>query len=125
LYEVLLLPLSAMREASVVQGVTILLGAAMAKLVFDMLRRLGHARVVALAGATLAWSLPALANTSIGVKPDVFVALCVVAMVWFGWNLLQDGRRADLAWIFACAGIAVSAKLIAFSYVGAAGLACL
>lgn len=125
LYEVLLLPLSAMREASVVQGVTILLGAAMAKLVFDMLRRLGHARVVALAGATLAWSLPALANTSIGVKPDVFVALCVVAMVWFGWNLLQDGRRADLAWIFACAGLAVSAKLIAFSYVGAAGLACL
>lgn len=125
LYEVLLLPLSAMRESSAVQGVTILLGAALARLVFDMLRRLGHTRVVALAGATLAWSLPALANTSIGVKPDVFVALCVVSMVWFGWNLLQQGRRADLAWIFVCAGLAVSSKLIAFSYVGAAGLACL
>jgi hypothetical protein len=55
----------------------------------------------------------------------VFVAFCVVAMIWFGWNLLRDGRRADLAWIFACAGLAVSSKLIAFSYVGAAGLSCL
>lgn len=124
LYEVLLLPLSAMREYSVVRGFGIVLGGLIARLAYDMLCRLGHTRAVALAGATVVWSLPALAGASIGPKPDVFVALLAVAMVWFGWNLRQ-GRRADLAWVFACAGVAVSAKLVAFAYVGAAGLGCL
>lgn len=125
LYEVLCLPLSALREHSAVQGLAIVFGAAIARLAFDLLRRLGHARTPALAGAVLVWSLPTLANTSISAKPDVFAAFCIVAMVWFGWNLLQDGRRADLAWLFACAGLAVSSKLLALSYVGVLGLACL
>lgn len=125
LYEVLLLPMWAMRENSAVQGVTIAIGGIIALLSHMMLRRLGHTPAVALAGAALAWSIPALSNASISVKPDVLVALCGVAMVWFAWNLLQHGRRADLCWVFACAGIAVSSKLIAYPYVGAAGLACL
>ncbi|MBB5208915.1 glycosyltransferase family 39 protein [Chiayiivirga flava] len=125
LYEVLCLPLSALREHSAVQGLAIVFGAAIARLAFDLLRRLGHARTPALAGAVLVWSLPTLANTSISAKPDVFAAFCLVAMLWFGWNLLQDGRRADLAWLFACAGLAVSSKLLALSYVGVLGFACL
>lgn len=125
LYEVLLLPIWAMRENSATQGVTILVGGIIAMLAHAMLRRRGHTQAVALAGAALAWSIPALSNASVSVKPDVLVALCVVAMVWFSWNLLQHGRRADLCWVFACAGIAVSSKLIAYPYVGAAGLACL
>jgi len=125
LYEVLLLPLSAMRETSVVQGAAILFGALLARLAFDWLRRLGHPILLSLAGAALVWSIPAFANVTLSAKPDVLAALLVVAMVWFGWNLIAQRRRSDLIWVFACAGLAISAKIVVLPYVGAIGLACL
>jgi len=125
LYEVLLLPLSAMREASVVQGAAIFFGALLARLAFDWLRRLGHPILPSLAGAALVWSIPAFANVTLSAKPDVLAALLVVAMVWFGWNLIAQRRRFDLIWVFTCAGLAISAKIVVLPYVGVVGLACL
>jgi hypothetical protein len=124
LFEVLLLPLSASRDHSVVQGGSILLAACLARVAFALLERLQVASPLRLALVLAAWTIPALANTSLGAKPDVFVALLIVAMVWFGWNI-AEGRRADLRWVFACAGLAAAAKLIAIPYVGVAGIACL
>ncbi len=125
LYEVLLLPLSAMRETSVVQGAAIFFGALLARLGFDWLRRLGHPMLPSLAGAALVWSIPAFANVTLSAKPDVLAALLVVAMVWFGWNLIAQRRRIDMIWVFACAGLAISAKIVALPYVGVIGLTCL
>jgi hypothetical protein len=124
LYEVLLLPLSATREHSVVQGATVCFGALLALLAHRMLRQFGVAPVPALAGVATIWTIPALASSALGAKPDVFVALMVVAMVWFGGRV-AGGQRAAFAWVLSCATLAVSAKLLAFPYVGAAGLACL
>lgn len=124
LYEVLLLPLSAMREYSVVQGTTVVFGALLAVLSFVILRRLGLDRVPALAGTITVWTIPALSSSTLGAKPDVFVALMIVAMCWFGWQV-ADGRRWQFAWVLCCASLAVSSKLIAIPYVAAAGFACL
>ena len=125
LYEVLLLPLHAMRENSVILGMAIAFGGALAHLAYAMLRRLGNDQTLALAGAATILSVPALANATLTAKPDVFTALMVVAMIWFGWNLASDHRRWDLAWVFSCAGLAVSSKLLALSYVGIGGIVCL
>ena len=124
LYEVLLLPLAAMRENSVVQGATVLFGALLALLAYRMLRRLGVEFSAALAGTAAIWTIPALAAASLGVKPDVLAALLVVAMIWFGWNV-SEGRRGDIAWVVCCACLAVSTKLVAIPYVAAAGLGAL
>lgn len=125
LYEVLMLPLAAMRENSVILGMGIAWGGAIIHLAYVMLRRLGNDQTLALAGAATILSVPALANATLTAKPDVFTALVMVSMIWFGWNLISDHRRWDLAWIFSCAGLAVSSKLLAFSYVGMGGIACL
>lgn len=124
LYEVLLLPLSAMREDSVVCGVAIWLGALLGLLSFDLLRRLQIAVVPALAAASAIWTIPALAAATLTTKPDVLVALLVGLMVWFGWNI-SHGQRAHLFWVLAAAALAVSSKLLAVPYVGAAGLGAL
>jgi hypothetical protein len=124
LYEVLVLPLSAMRESSVVQGASILFGALLARLLFDFARRLGASRELALGGSVAIWTIPAFANSALDAKPDVFTALLVVAMVWFAWGV-RAGRRADFCWLLACAALAVSSKLVAIPYVAAAGLASL
>ena len=65
---------AAAHETSLQQGAAILCGGLLARLVFDWLRALGHACTPALAGALLAWSIPAFANVTLGAKPDIFAA---------------------------------------------------
>lgn len=121
-WEVLTLPLAAAREYSLIQGAAILCGGLLARVVFDWLRALGHGSLPALAGALLAWSIPAFLNVTLGAKPDMFAALCTVALAWFAWRRGVLGEGSALPWGLAAAGLAMSSKLAVMPYVALAGL---
>jgi hypothetical protein len=123
LWEVLTLPLAAARETSLIEGPAILCSGLIARLCHDQLRALGQAPATALGGALLAWTIPALANSALGAKPDVFASLCVLGMAAFAWRRWALRDTSATPWMIACAGLAVSSKLAVLPYVGVAGAA--
>ena len=104
LYEVLTLPLAAAQETTLMQAPGIVFGALLARLVCTWLRELGHDRATALAGAALAWSIPAFSNITLGAKPDTFAALMVVAMAWFCWRFQSSRDARPIPWLLAVRG---------------------
>lgn len=125
LYEAFLLPVSRLRDFSVIDGVTILLLPLILLACLGLMRRITVPIRAQWPVLALVATLPALANTAIGPKPDVistlFVLLAAVAALDFA-------KRRDAAaglWMLACAGLACLAKLTAIPYAAALVLAAL
>lgn len=126
LYEVLLLPLSAMGDFSFVGGFTILVSGMVALLVSKLLLRHSvPARFSAIVSMAVL-TMPALANTALSPKPDVLAALAVLAMAWHLHGMLARGGEArDFGFLLGWAAIAALSKLNLLPYVAAIGLASL
>lgn len=123
LYEVLLLPLSAVHDFSVPATLGIAVLAITTLLAWRFLRELRVDGTTALALAPAATSIPALANLSLAPKPDLLAGFLVLFATWCAWRFVRAGRIGDAVLGFAATGLAVSAKLIALPYVGVLGLA--
>ncbi|HSX58563.1 MAG TPA: hypothetical protein VLF18_00055 [Tahibacter sp.] len=118
LYEVWLLPLSAL-DASVVCGMTILLLVLLALAVVRLLARLGVESLPAqIPLAALVLTLPAIANPAIEPKPDLICALMLMLACLFGGDAVRRRDAGALAWALAAALLAVSSKLVAVPYLG-------
>ena len=126
LYEVLLLPLSAMGDFSFVGGFTILLSGLVALLVSKLLLRHSVPATFSAIVSVAVLTMPALANTALSPKPDVLAALAVLAMAWHLNGMLA--RRAEarhFGFLLGWAAIAALSKLNLLPYVAVIGLASL
>lgn len=117
LFEVFLLPVTSFGDFSAVDGVTILL------LVPCLLAcRLLMQKLVVPARAqwpTLALiaTLPALANSAIGPKPDVIALLFVLLAALAACDAARSRSSSAAVWTLACAGLACLSKLTSIPYV--------
>lgn len=124
LFEVWLLPLSALGDPAAVSGMTVLLLGVFALTAAQLLRRLGVGSVEArLALALLVTTLPAIANAATEPKPDIICALFVLLAMLFGGDAARSRDPAALAWAVAAGLLALSSKLIAVPYLGLLGVA--
>lgn len=122
LYEVYLLPLSGLGDASVVSGMTVLLLGLTALAGTRLLARLGVTSTTAqLLLAALVLTLPAIANPALEPKPDIVCALFLLLGWLFAGDWLLSRRFEHAAWFLAAALLAGSSKLIAVPYLGLLG----
>ncbi|MEO6690536.1 MAG: hypothetical protein ABIS07_08930 [Dokdonella sp.] len=119
LYEVFLLPVSGLGDFSVIDGMTILLLLPILLCCRLLLRHLGVPERAQWAVLGLVATLPALANTAIGPKPDVVAMLFVLLAALAAFDAVRLRSPATFAWLFACAILACLAKLTAIPYVAA------
>jgi hypothetical protein len=125
LYEAYLLPVSRLRDFSVIDGVTILLLPLVLLACLALMRRVAvparaHWPVLALVA-----TLPALANTAIGPKPDVISTLFVLLAAAAALDFVRQRHAVAGLWMLACATLACLTKLTAIPYAAALVLAAL
>jgi hypothetical protein len=123
LYEVFLLPLSGLGDASALSGVTILLLGLIALAAARLATRFGitDTRAQLVIGALLL-GLPALANAALEPKPDILCALLLMLAWLCGGDALRQRQWPPLAWAAAAGLLALSSKLIAVPFLGMLGL---
>jgi len=119
IYELFLVPLSGLGSNSVVSGISILLLAFLVAVSYALLAPLGlRDKFGRLLGATLVMTLPAIANSALNPKPDIFAAFLLI----FAWlnaaRFLASRDRVSLLWFVSSLLLAVQAKLTAIPYAG-------
>lgn len=119
LYEAFLLPVSRLRDFSVIDGVTILLLPLILLACLALMRRIAVPARVRWPVLALVATLPALANTAIGPKPDLISTLLVLLAAAAALDFVKRRDAAAGLWGLACAGLACLAKLTAIPYVAA------
>jgi heme/copper-type cytochrome/quinol oxidase subunit 2 len=119
LYELFLVPLSALGDTSVIAGVTLCVFVFLLVTCNEWLRELGVRSTTARLGcvATCA-TLPAVANIAIMAKPDLLAALLVLLGGLHGLRYLAERSAAAAVWMLACLILATQAKLTAVPYAG-------
>jgi hypothetical protein len=125
LYEAFLLPVSRLHDFSVIDGVTILLLPLILLACLALMRRIAVPRHAHWPALALVATVPALANTAIGPKPDVISTLFVLLAALAALDWLARRSWAAALWMLACAGLACLAKLTAIPYAAALVLATL
>lgn len=123
LYEVFLLPVSALGDNSVIDGVTIFMLVLTLLACRVLARRIGLPARVQWPVLALVATLPALANFALEPKPDVISVLFVLLAADAALAFVRSRATADAAWLFSCAALACLAKLTAIPYVGVLVLA--
>lgn len=111
LYELLIAPLSSFRDHSYPLAFGVLVLAALAVVTWRFARSLGIGQRLALAGALVVVTVPAIANTAVSPKPDVFAALLVLMGGLWGWQGVRRRLGGGIAWMLAAFGLATAAKL--------------
>lgn len=119
LYELFLIPVSALGDTSVIAGVTLGLFVFLLVTCNELLRELGVrstlARLVCVAACA---TLPAVANIAVMAKPDLLAALLVLLGAVYGIRHVADRSNAAGLWMLACLILATQAKLTAVPYAG-------
>lgn len=118
LYEMFLLPLSALRDFSVLDGMSILfllLILLVCRLLMGELATPARAQFPLLAAVA---TLPALANVAIEAKPDVPATFFVLFAAFFALHVVRRRSLPATAWLVACVALAGSTKLTAIPYAG-------
>lgn len=118
LYEMLLLPLSALGSNSALGGLTVLLLVPLL-MTCRLLMQAVAVPVAAHAGLLgLIATLPALANLAPDPKPDVPATLFVLLAALFGLAWLRTRQWTALAWMAGATALACSIKMAAIPYAG-------
>ncbi|MEO7324465.1 MAG: hypothetical protein ABIW82_06525 [Dokdonella sp.] len=123
LYELLLIPVSALGDTSVIVGVSILILAAFAltcaELLNDFRIRTGERLLL----TALCITVPAIANSALLPKPDLFSAWLLLLACITAVRFARDGHLGDGCWTVLLCGLACASKLTAPPYVVALLLA--
>jgi hypothetical protein len=129
LWELLLLPLTVFEDLRLQMSLGIASLALLGGLLWQLAERVGLAPLWRWGLVWVLVSLPAIANSALGLKADLLSGCFLVAMCSQLWLWAERGSWCALAYAVAAAALACSAKLIAIPYVGIAllltlGLAC-
>jgi hypothetical protein len=116
LYELLLIPLSALGDTSVILGISMLMLVLFALTASEFLKRLQLGFGARLMLVALCVTLPAVANSALAPKPDLFsgwllLFACVTAM-----RYARDGLRSEGLWTLLLCMLACASKLSAPPY---------
>ncbi len=125
LYEVFLLPVSALGDTSVISGMTIAMLALVLLAGHSLAQRIGLPARVRGPALALVATLPALANSALEPKPDVISVLFVLLAADAALAFARERAPGAAPWMLACGTLACLAKLTAIPYVGALVLATL
>ena len=125
LYEVFLLPVSALGDSSSIDGMTIWMLVLVLLACHCIAQRIGLPARTRMPVLLVIATLPALANSSLSPKPDVISVLFVLLAADAALAFAHSRARADAAWLVSCGTLACVAKLIAIPYVGMLALATL
>ncbi|MBA8887755.1 hypothetical protein FHW12_001969 [Dokdonella fugitiva] len=125
LYEVFLLPLSALGDSSTVACLSIWMLALTLLACHQIGRRIGVPARVALPMLATIATLPALASVSIEPKPDAISVAFLLLAANAAFAFLETRSLADALWMLVCAAFAGLAKLSAVPFAGALVLATL
>lgn len=117
LYELMLIPVSALGMPSVVSGMSIMIFGVFAIACHEIARRLGVGTAAMRATIVLACvTLPVISNPAIDPKPDLLAGLFVL-LTGLHTARWVSGRSVESAlWALACAILATQAKLVAIPY---------
>ncbi len=118
LYEVFLLPVSALNDSSVIVGMTLALLVLLLIACARLGQRLGLPERARWPMLALVATLPALANSALYPKPDVLALLFVLLCADAALDFVRTRSWAAGAWIVTCGLLACMAKLTAIPYVG-------
>jgi len=118
-YELFLLPLSGLGSSSVLAGISVLILGFLAATAYELTRLLGvvdvRARLLCIAVIV---SLPAVANTALDVKGDLFSAFLLL-LAWLHASFFLVTRNRDyLFWTLALLCLSAQAKLTALPFIG-------
>ena len=118
-YELFLLPLSGLGSSSVLAGITIFILGFLAAAAYELTRLLGVADVRArLLCVAAVISVPAVANTALDVKGDLFSGFLLLS-AWLHASLFLATRQRDyLFWTLALLCLSAQAKLTALPFIG-------
>jgi len=118
LYEVFLLPVSALGDNSVMAGMTILMLVLILLACQTVALRIGLPDRARLPVLALVATLPALANSALGPKPDVISVLFVLLAADAALRWSRSRAHAHGAWMLGAGLLACLAKLTAIPFVG-------
>lgn len=124
LYEMFLLPMARLGDASVLSGMTIWMFVLVLLACGALASRLGLPSRARLPVLALVATLPALAN-AVTPKPDLIAVLFVLLAADAASGFMRSRAPREAAWLLACGTLACVAKLTAIPYVGALLLATL
>ena len=119
LYELFLIPVSALGSASSISGMTVLLFGTFSIACYVLLGQLGVANRIARLVMVLACvTLPALSNSALDPKPDFLAALLLILTWSQAIRFIESRTVGDGCWFAACTILATQAKLPAIAYAG-------
>jgi hypothetical protein len=118
LYEVFLLPVSALGDSSVIGGMSICVLVLILIVCARIADRIGLDPAARLPVLALIATLPALAATAIEPKPDAIATLFVLVAADAALGFARTRSLTDACWLVAGAALACVAKLIAIPFVG-------
>lgn len=119
LYEMFLLPVSALGDSSVVDGMTLAMLVLVLLACHALACRIGLPSQVRWPVSALVATLPALANSALEPKPDVISVLFVLLAAEAALSFVRSRAASEAAWLFTFGTLACLAKLTAIPYVGA------
>ena len=117
LYELLLIPVSALHDISVIEGVSILMLGLFALTCMEALKQFSLGFGTRLVIAMLVATVPAIANAALSPKPDLFMAWVLLLASLEAMRFARTGSIGAAAWILALCALALASKLSAPPYV--------
>lgn len=124
LYEVFLLPVSALGDSSVISGMSIWMLVLILVVCARIGARIGIDQAARLPVLALVASLPALAATALTPKPDTIAALFVLVAADAALAFARTRSLSDACWVVAGSTLACMAKLTAIPFAGVLVLGC-
>ena len=121
LYELLLIPVSGLRDTSVIEGISLIVLVLFALTCMRLLEtfKLGFRTRLLLTAVCV--TVPAIANASLSPKPDIFAAWLLLLACLDAARFARDGSREALWWMLAAFALALSSKLSAPPFIVAIG----
>ena len=113
LYELMLIPVSAMHDTSVIEGISILMLVLFAATCMELLKEFGLGFRTRLLLTALCVTVPAIANSALSPKPDVFMAWVLLLACLEALPLAREGSMTSARWMLVPFALAFASKLSA------------
>jgi len=117
LWELLLIPVSGLHDTSILEGLSIAMLALLALSCLSILKPLVPGLRARLLFVALVVTVPAIANTALSPKPDMFSAWVLLLACIEAATFAREGRISVFAWIVTGFALAFASKLSAPPYI--------
>lgn len=118
IYELFLLPLSVLRDYSVIDAMSILMLLMLLLVCRSLMQEMATPARVQLPLLALVATLPAFANIATSPTPDMFSSMFVVLAALFALKFVRQPSASGFAWMISAIAIGCSGKLTAIPFCG-------